>query len=286
MKITPLSLLLALLASASTATAAVFTFSENTFLPSSMANVVVTNGSPGAFAYSNSRITDGGNSGDFSATSIGRAEGRGETECDSVRTWIIRGGTVSLNSAFTPSKQGAILGLDSSYDLIKLSADGSPDMLTSPLIFQNGKYFTISPDAYRSNTWRTVSHQGLTAADFSLIQMNTSELDSAQHPDFSATGSRMIFGFVSEFSDPGDFVVQSGLDNLAFTVHTVPEPTAALTHRRPHPRPRLTRHPPPPPVTWHGLPARKPGRVPCSSSVGPCIDAPRLMGGTPKPQCR
>ena len=229
MKTTPLSLFLALLASASTATAAVFSFTEDTFLPSRMANVVVTNGSPGAFAYSNSRITDGGNSGDFSATSIGRAAGNDKPKCLNIRTWIIRGATMSLNSAFTPSTQGAILGLDSSFDLIKLSADGSPDVLTSPLILQKGKYYTISPDAYRSNTWRTVGHQGLRAADFSLIQMDTSELDSAQHPDFSATGSRMIFGFVSEFSDPGDFVVQSGLDNLAFTVHTVPEPTAALT---------------------------------------------------------
>jgi hypothetical protein len=74
------------------------------------------------------------------------------------------------------------------------------------------------------DTWQDVDSLGLTASDFVLITGA-----GPAHPDFSATGAAIEFGFGSSNGSccGGENTVVSGVDNFSVTTHpamAVPEP--------------------------------------------------------------
>src|SRR5207245_2107188 len=72
------------------------------------------------------------------------------------------------------------------------------------------------------NSWLHTSMMGRTASDF--VRVN----GSAGHPDFSAAGSAIEFGYLGKFSGAGFFESDTGIDNLSINVNAVPEPSTLL----------------------------------------------------------
>lgn len=116
-------------------------------------------------------------------------------------------------SFYNPSAQGAIAGVYFSYDL----SPPSQSVNYGLLIFQNGRFYksnwTDTPAVKNpSSLWKSISHGSpsalLTAADFQEV----SNSGSTQVPNFSCTGSTMIFGYVTGTSS-GNHWSKSNLDN-------------------------------------------------------------------------
>ena len=87
------------------------------------------------------------------------------------------------------------------------------------LALQNGSYYIPNVADYpTANQWVSFAHTGLTASDFSLI-------GGSSHPDFSASGSPIEFGYyTSNGTGFGTGHTDSGIDNYSASI--VPEPSS------------------------------------------------------------
>ncbi len=133
----------------------------------------------------------------------------------------------SIASTYYPATSGAIQSLSFQYDFITQLISGYGEG-TCPAIFQNGiDYRLVTDDDSYPSSWTTLSWTDLTALDFSKYG------DSTAHPDFSANGSAIEFGFTNINSGTGQFsnrTTGSGFDNFNVSIAqvTVPEPTVGL----------------------------------------------------------
>ena len=130
-------------------------------------------------------------------------------------------------ATYDPSTQGAIAKVDFSYDLKAIA--GFPDCglatAYSLLLEQGGRYFVFAPyDGYPADliygcdiTWKGFTHTDAVAAHF--VEVTTTEAVWTSHPDFSAGGSVITFGFVtSNTISPGTLprlTLITGIDNWA-----------------------------------------------------------------------
>ena len=130
-------------------------------------------------------------------------------------------------ASYDPSVQGAISRLDYSEDQIEIDPPFAGAAIGAhPAVLQDGTWY-YGPDLVFTNlSWQTVSLSGLTAADFS---------NAGVHPDFSASGSIIHFGFTRSNSNTGNSstVTTSGIDNWSFVVTTAS--TTALSATPPSP---------------------------------------------------
>ncbi|MFO1350014.1 MAG: hypothetical protein U1F68_04770 [Gammaproteobacteria bacterium] len=129
--------------------------------------------------------------------------------------------------SYTPSTQGAISHLDFSYDFGAFD----PSLLINPrinvlglryplIIEQGGRTYRLVGNLDLPQYWQQYTRNGLTAQDFSL------PANPDEHPDFSASGSAMRFGFWQQYRrDAGtppsgrDLLVDEGLDNFRVVVN-------------------------------------------------------------------
>jgi hypothetical protein len=128
-----------------------------------------------------------------------------------------------LPLAYNPSLQGAVLSVDYQEDQIFFDpAPANTEIGAFPLLRQGGEYFMGPYIGFINASWETVQLTGLTGTDFS---------SGSTHPDFGVTGGPIEFGFARIFGmdDGGSNVMQIGIDNWAYTLHTgaIPEPGAA-----------------------------------------------------------
>jgi PEP-CTERM motif len=167
----------------------------------------------------------GGNPGSFwqITNTINAAPGAGEFS--SVWAFYNR-----IGADYNPSIQGAIASIDSSQDAIDLS-------FYSPAIevglSQDGFVYVTGGIQPMSTSWNSVAFPTLMQDDFFQIDpVQGYPTDFNAHPDFSAAGSTIEFGFVRANSTgiggPGYSTI-SGADNWSLTVHPadvtgVPEP--------------------------------------------------------------
>lgn len=136
---------------------------------------------------------------------------------------------IYLDQSYDPALQGAITALDYSEGGIILSFP-FPEAFstTQPVVVQAGRTYR-SPKFIRfiaasgQHAWETKTLVPLTAADF--IAVDGSEND---HPDFSAGGAPLLFGFTRSNSrgatQPAvpagqDLVIDQGVDNWRITIH-------------------------------------------------------------------
>lgn len=138
---------------------------------------------------------------------------------------------LALNSAaiYDPSSQGAILSLDYAYDVIHLG--GNVSVAIAPGLTQGGKvyrYYTGAQVA-SSNVWSAIAANGLTNLNFNEVTNSSvyaTIIDTNSHPDFSAAGGQVTFGYIVANGWGGTINATTGIDNWSVTLNTAdtPEP--------------------------------------------------------------
>jgi hypothetical protein len=126
--------------------------------------------------------------------------------------------SIKRGTAYFPSSDGAIYSVDYSEDSILLSGGGN-GQYSAPALKQNGKLYTLVPGAGAFPTletaWAPHSLTGLKQNDFRTIA------SASEHPDFSATGSRIEVGFMRVHSVPAGSAGGTrtgGIDNWRITL--------------------------------------------------------------------
>jgi hypothetical protein len=205
--------------------AASTTFSDSTFPDANWSDTKVTDTTTGQTAFSSAlQETSGGNPGFYRMTNLDWAyDGTSASQG-------IRVAELNSTATYTPSTSGAITSLSFSIDgAIENRATESP-VGERPVAFQDGTYY-FGPEGILAQTfsvWQTDAVSGLTSSDFS-------NLPGSAHPNFSATGDPIEFGYTVEaFSTPADasqaedgFFYGIGNDNWSVTLSTiVPEPAS------------------------------------------------------------
>jgi len=149
-------------------------------------------------------VSSGGNPGYYFSITVTKTGSRGFAMFD------------RPDFTYDPSKQGAIDHLDFSEDTINLGAPSG--QLAELLIVQNGHYYGQIASPITQSVWTTNSFTGLTPDVFYGFESNSVAITSS-HPDFSATGAPMTFGFVRGMEGTLTSTT-TGLDN--FNLKIVP----------------------------------------------------------------
>ncbi|HEV2046676.1 MAG TPA: LamG domain-containing protein [Chthoniobacterales bacterium] len=124
-------------------------------------------------------------------------------------------------STYNPASQGQIGNLSYSYDLRHYTSTlGKVGYSLS--IFQNNTYYWRTPyDPAGPNTWMPFSGSNLTAASFTKLVGPSANVN----PDFSCTGSPIVFGYITFNSQPNQgapVTTKSGIDNWNVTICQTP----------------------------------------------------------------
>jgi len=102
-------------------------------------------------------------------------------------------------------------------------------MMWGPALEQGGQFYIVPghvmPNSF-SLPWQNEAITALTAADFEEVSVtSTTWSNPASHPDFSASGAPITFGYVRAKASVGH--TTSFLDNWTVTVVEPAVPTAA-----------------------------------------------------------
>jgi hypothetical protein len=125
-----------------------------------------------------------------------------------------------LKSAYNPRTSGAIDHVDYAEDQIEFSPPFNGAAIGCAIfVVQDGRIFTasLSSSAFTGLSWNRTKLSGLVAADFS-----TSIPDGGTtHPDFSASGAPITFGFVRSNTNSiaGAETTTHGIDNWSVVVY-------------------------------------------------------------------
>jgi hypothetical protein len=124
---------------------------------------------------------------------------------------------VFLGANFNPSIQGAIDHIDYTETRIEFAPPWSGAAIGATFVLRQGGVDYYSSDlTFTNSTWNTISLNNLKAIDFG----------SSSHPDLSATGGPIQFGYErsnTNSSSSGSYLLQHGIDNRAVTITPVPE---------------------------------------------------------------
>jgi hypothetical protein len=188
------------------------TFPDETFNAGEW-NTVLELFGPGGTA-SAEQVAEGGHPGAYRRISITLNSTQGSATAGQVAVFSIKPG-----ASYTPSTQGAIRSVDYSEDSILLVGGGG-GQTSAPALRQNGTIYTLvfgggafgTPDG----AWTAHSITGLEQDDFRTLT------SADEHPDFSANGTRIEFGFMRAISTPAGNVGGTrtgGIDNWEVTVN-------------------------------------------------------------------
>lgn len=127
--------------------------------------------------------------------------------------------SIKRGTSYFPSSDGRIFTVDYSEDSIMLSGGGN-GQYSAPALKQNGKLYTLVPGGRAFATpdavWTPHSLTGLTQNDFRTLASDS------DHPDFSAAGARIDWGFMrlhSVASGNNGETRTGGIDNLRITLY-------------------------------------------------------------------
>lgn len=212
---------------AATLTIADFTFADSDWTSQSLYDIGFT-----SVSLSNGQSFSDGNAAPFRSTSYSMVWSGVQTY-GSVYAWSFYQG-----ANYTPSAQGAISSLDYTEDNKRIFADWTPAAVAAnALLRQNGSvyigpFYVFGPGQF----WQTKSYSGLTANDFIEVNLGGDgqlAWNYSAHPDFSATGSTLEFGYSRSNSYSFTSSLGHGIDNWAYTLTytpaaIVPLPASAL----------------------------------------------------------
>src|SRR5262249_38881975 len=123
-----------------------------------------------------------------------------------------------FQASYYPDPQGAIASLDISYDLINLTQGSIQSGL---LAFQAGHTYIRYVDSNDHAAWTTVGVAGIPGDDNQWQEASSAGITTG-HPDFSATGLPLTFGYYTfNWSLSVGFLIQRtwGIDNFRITIH-------------------------------------------------------------------
>ncbi len=125
--------------------------------------------------------------------------------------------TVHLyQTAYDPTVSGAIATLDYEEDHIEIAPPFPGAAIGAwPALQQGGVVYYGPYYAFTETSWTAFSLPGLTAASFSAAGTNN-------HPNFTATGSPILFGYArgnSNGAGGSTYNTRSGIDNWSVTLH-------------------------------------------------------------------
>ena len=137
---------------------------------------------------------------------------------------------------YNPAVSGPIALLSYSEDAECTHGCFGQGQETGPAVQQGGKLYILNRQLFTGpgTTWANHSLSGLTSDDFSIVSVTpTSIFDNSQHPNFSASGAPIQFGFFRANGtrvNAGVYTLSAGIDNWQITI--APGPSAASTVRR------------------------------------------------------
>ena len=136
---------------------------------------------------------------------------------------------------YNPAVSGSIASLSYSEDAECTHGCFGQGQATGPAVQQGGKLYILNTQLFTGPgaAWTNHSLSGLTSDDFSIVSVTpTSIFDNAQHPNFSANGAPIQFGFFRANGtrvNAGVYTLSAGIDNWKITI--APGPSAATTAR-------------------------------------------------------
>ncbi|RMF94797.1 MAG: PEP-CTERM sorting domain-containing protein [Candidatus Schekmanbacteria bacterium] len=197
-----------------TCTASALVFYDSTFNDSDWSLTIQTKAGGGTVTAM--QVATGGNPGEFREIINSVNYGPGS----SVFGYHIRNG-----ADYDPSTEGAIGSIDYSEDSIMFTGFGDGEA-TGPALFQNGKYYYSAQLYSNQSVWTHQSLLSLGEQDFHTLY------DNNDHPDFSATGSIISFGFFrANTTTFGSYTIDAGIDNWTLKINPavpIPEPSTMI----------------------------------------------------------
>ncbi len=125
---------------------------------------------------------------------------------------------------YSPTSQGPIASIAFACDFIEFNPPSTGAQVGFGLLLQQGGTNFIVFNTSGSTSWFTTNQPVLNAASFFNVDTASGRRGNA-HPDFSAQGSDMAFGYVTvTTSSAGAITNQCGLDNYSVTVFTSQPP--------------------------------------------------------------
>jgi hypothetical protein len=211
-----LAVLLALLPSHAMAQPSV---SDGTFLDTDWSLTQFTAGNGGSSTAA--QVLTGGNPGSY------------RNVTDALNAAPLGSQTIVLSTSIytpfthTPSVAGAIVALNYAEDAACTAGCFGDGQSTGPALRQGGNLYILSSSTVITGAgtgWSPHTVSGLTAADFGLVNVTPTTLfDDTQHPNFTATGAPIQFGFFRANGtgvNGGSYTLAAGIDNWQITLAT------------------------------------------------------------------
>lgn len=232
------TLFLVQVADVQTLGAAVVTFQDSHFNASDWTSTKYVDATvgQGAFFAANT-IPNGGNPDSYRQVLLTFREG------GAMRVSHLRDGGAN-SFKWNPSTQGAFMSIDYSFDLVMTNyfdpaptpAPGQTAAVGYTLLLLQGGHYYTSPveiaSTLHNKQWVSIAQTNRPATSFLRLNLADGTQIPGLHPDFSATGGEIIFGYdsLNAHGSTGIFkATESGIDNYSVSlqdVHVVPEPAS------------------------------------------------------------
>jgi hypothetical protein len=200
--------------------------SDSTFLDSdwSLTQFLAGNGGSSTAA----QVLAGGNPGSFrNVTDVLNAAPLGSQT-------IVLSTSIYTPFTYSPSVAGAIASLNYVEDAACTAGCFGDGQSTGPALLQGGNLYILIPVVITgpSTAWSLHTLNGLTAADFGRVNVTPFTIvDNTQHPNFSAGGAPIQFGFFrangTSLNGPG-YTLSAGIDNWQVTLLAAATPPSAI----------------------------------------------------------
>jgi hypothetical protein len=202
--------------------AAAQTVSDSTFLDANWALTQFSAGNGGSSTATQS--LSGGNPGAFRNVTdvLVSASGGNNT--------VVLSTSIYTPFTYNPAVSGAITSVNYSEDAACTGGCFGAGQSTGPALLQGGDLFILSSSSVITGplgTWTNHALSGLTAADFGVVNVTSPTptiFDNTQHPDFSAGGAPIQFGFFRANStgvNQTGYTLSAGIDNWRVTIAAV-----------------------------------------------------------------
>ncbi len=204
------------------------TVSDSTFADVDWTLAVFSSGSGGN--VTGAQVASGGNPGSYRSVT--------DTLTGGGVVSVVVGVNIYQPFTYSPSTSGAINSLDWSEDAACTTTCFGSGVSAGPALLQGGNYYILCSSSVITGTspaFANHSLSGLTAADFGLTSPGPSTgCDPSVHPNFSASGAPLKFGFLTaNGTGPGGggYSSTEGVDNWQITLQAtaLPPPVPVAT---------------------------------------------------------
>jgi hypothetical protein len=136
---------------------------------------------------------------------------------------LVLGTSIYTPFTYSPGVSGAIATINYTEDAACTGGCFGQGQSTGPALLQGGKFYILSSSSVitgPSAVWTTHALNNLTALDFGRVNVTTTTLfDNTQHPDFSANGAPIQFGYFRANSTGSvAYTLTAGIDNWQFSI--------------------------------------------------------------------